>query len=87
MRLPLQLFFVAKILDLYKYDGFVPKLRYHTEEKVRIENCERQINTLIDKKCLISKNIPQVLASFFESSVEWYFQERFSSRRTPRNLT
>ena len=33
------------------------------------------------------KKMPQVLASFFESSLRWYLQLRFSSKRSPKNLT
>ena len=36
--------------------------------------------------CLTLERIPQVFASFLESSAMWYFPLRCSSNRTPKNL-
>ena len=42
---------------------------------------------LVERRILILKNIPHVLADFFESSDNWNFQLRFSSKRRPKTLT
>ena len=42
---------------------------------------------LVERRLLILKKIPHVLANFFESSDNWNFQLRFSSKRRPKNLT
>ena len=42
---------------------------------------------LVERRHLILKKIPYVLANFFESSDKWNFQLRFSSNRRPKNLT
>ena len=45
----------------------------------------KDTRTLVRRRCLTLKNIPQILESFLESSLRWYFQLRFSSKRRPRS--
>ena len=49
MRLPLQLFSVTKIQDLYDYHESSPILDYYIGEKIKIKNCEDKLEHLIDK--------------------------------------
>ena len=42
---------------------------------------------LVERRHLILKKIPHVLANFFESSDKWNLQLRFSSHRRPKSLT
>ena len=42
---------------------------------------------VVERRHPILKQIPHVLANFFESSDTWNFQLRFSSNRRPKSLT
>ena len=44
------------------------------------------INVVVESMCLTLKRIPQVFASFLESSAMWYFPLSCSSNKTPKNL-
>ena len=42
---------------------------------------------LVERRFRVLKKITHVLANFFDSSERWNFQQRFSSKRRPKNLT
>ena len=52
---------------------------------MKIKNYKDTSEHIFGKKCLTLKNISQILARFLESSAKCFY-ERFSSKKTPRNL-